>query len=57
MNVDDAFDKFTEYKHTKYGHEVNCVKGLFGVTAPDKDEAIREARHYFVQYYQDGEYS
>jgi len=50
------FEKFTVYEHTQFGHEVFCVKGLWGVSAPTKRQAMHEAVHYFEQYYADGEY-
>ena len=54
----ESFDKNTTYKVTKHGqHTVDCKKGLFGVSAPTKEEAMKEARHYFIQYFEDGEYS
>lgn len=53
----ESFNKNTTYKVTKEGrHEVDCKKGLFGVSAPTKEQAMKEARHYFVQYFEDGEY-
>lgn len=53
----ESFEKNTKYKVTKDGrHEVNCNKGLFGVSAPTKEQAMKEARHYFIQYFKDGEY-
>jgi hypothetical protein len=56
MSIDDAFNKFTRYKKTKFGHEVSCIKGLLCICAPDKVQAITEAKHYFAQYFSDGEY-
>lgn len=56
MEIDEAFNKFTDYKITQYGHEINCSKGLWGVTAPTKKQAEVEAKHYFIQYFGDGEY-
>jgi len=44
----DCFRHNTEYKKTEFEHEINCKKGL---------EAEREARHYFRQYFSDGEYN
>jgi hypothetical protein len=54
----DSFEKNTTYKATKDGrHEVDCNKGLFGVSAATKEQAMKEARHYFLQYFEDGEYN
>ncbi len=36
---------------------IDCIFGLWGVSAPDVETAITEALHYFRQYYADGEYS
>jgi hypothetical protein len=35
---------------------IQCKKGLWGVEAPNEQEAEREAKYYFFQYYRDGEY-
>lgn len=37
-------------------YEINCKRGLWGVYSHDKDTALNEAGHYFLQYLQDGEY-
>lgn len=39
------------------GYEYKCKKGLFSVYSPDKETALDEARHYFNQYFEDGEYN
>lgn len=52
----DIFDDNAEYEVTEYGHEIRCKKGLWGVTAPTKEEAMNEASHYYWQYREDGEY-
>ena len=56
MDIDESFDKNTNYKISQYGHEFNCSKGLWGVCAPTKKQAEDEAKHYFIQYFEDGEY-
>ena len=56
MEIAEAFEKHTIRKKTAYGHEIKCSKGLWGVTAPTEQEAVREAKHYFAQYMCDGEY-
>ena len=55
-NVDEIFERYTNYKITEFGHEINCIKGLWGVTAPTKAQAESEAQHYFWLYFGDGEY-
>lgn len=35
---------------------IRCKRGLWSCEGPDHDEVERQARHYFLQYYQDGEY-
>lgn len=57
MDIDDAFQRFTVQRPNKNGFRITCKLGLWGVFAPTKDQAIAEARHYFVQYFNDGEYS
>lgn len=54
--MDEIFKENTTYKKTKFGHEINCKKGLWGVCAPTKEQAEKEAKHYFIQYFDDGEY-
>ena len=56
VELDKAFKRFTKHKKTKHGYKVDCVMGFWGVIAPTKEEALREARHYFRQYFDDGEY-
>jgi len=56
MNIDDEFAKRTYKKKEGDRFCINCKKGLWGVTASTREEAMREARHYFIQYYMDGEY-
>lgn len=57
VSFNEAFHKFTNKKKTKYGHEIECVLGLWGVYAPTEEKALREAVMYFEQYYNDGEYN
>lgn len=60
MNINEAFEKFVEVNKLHYGdnvrYEARCTKGLFSVDAPSPNEALREAKHYFRQYFEDGEY-
>ena len=36
--------------------QINCKLGLWGVTSKNHTYAEKEAFHYWIQYYQDGEY-
>jgi len=56
MKIDDGFKRFTKHTKDECGFCVNCVLGLWGVSAPTKEQAENEARHYFAQYWSDGEY-
>lgn len=38
------------------GRSIRCCLGLWSVSAPDRATAEREARHYWLQYFTDGEY-
>lgn len=38
------------------GYEIQCRLGLWAVSAPTQEQADREARRYFIQYYEDEEY-
>ncbi len=51
-----VFDMWTRCTETAQGHEIKCKKGLWSVSAPIKADALREAYHYFLQYFEDGEY-
>ena len=55
--MDESYKKWTVCKKTNQGYSIECKKGLWGVYAPTKQEAEREAKHYFVRYFLDGEYS
>lgn len=35
---------------------IECKIGLWSVSGADVDRVINEAKHYFIQYYYDGEY-
>ncbi|MDH5216831.1 MAG: hypothetical protein OEX19_03995 [Gammaproteobacteria bacterium] len=52
----DEFEMNTTVTKTKSGYKVSCNMGLWSVAAKTKDEALKEARHYFIQYWNDGEY-
>jgi hypothetical protein len=42
--------------HDTHTLEVECPKLLWGICGP-KDKVMTEAFHYFMQYYNDGEYN
>ena len=46
-----------EYNRDYQLHRYTCTKGLFAVSSGNKQDALREAKHYFIQYYNDGEYN
>lgn len=48
--------KYARFSEIDGRYQIDCKKGLWGVDAPDKIQAITEAWHYFQQYAQDGEY-
>ncbi len=52
----EKFEKCTKVKVKKGRVTVDCIKGLWGVDAPTIEQAIDEAKHYFLQYMVDGEY-
>ena len=56
MDIDAAFKLNTSKRRTKDGYSVKCKLGLWAVTAPTEQEALREAKHCFAQYFDDGEY-
>ena len=56
MSLIDEFDKNTRARVNNGRHTIRCRLGLWVVDAPTLKEARREAMHYFLQYYKDGEY-
>ena len=54
--MEEAYKKWTTTITTKTGCTIKCKKGLWSVDAPTERKADVEARHYFTQYYADGEY-
>jgi len=55
MGIEEAFARHTTYKEKDGRHTFDC-RPFFSVDAPTKQQAETEARHYFWQYYQDGEF-
>lgn len=37
-------------------YDIDCKLGLWGASGPDPESVEREARHYWIQYFSDGEY-
>ena len=56
LPIDEAFNKNVEIKDKFVYWQARCLKGLWSVTGLTKEQCMKEARHYFIQYYQDGEY-
>ena len=54
--MNDKFKQFTITSESDGRVSIDCVKGLWGVNAPTLERAEIEARHYFRQYFSDGEY-
>lgn len=52
----DLFMACIKVKEQQGRTKIDCKLGLWGVNSPDYDQAMREAYHYFSQYYTDGEY-
>ena len=53
-----AFELCTVVRKSGKGqHQIDCVKGLWGVSGSNKQRVLVEARRYFFQYYFDGEYN
>lgn len=52
------FEKCVVRKAGKHGDvEINCRLGLWGVSGGNRATVEAEARHYWVQYFGDGEYA
>ena len=54
--IDEAFTKNVSIAKMDDQWSAQCKKGLFAVFAPTEKQAVSEAKHYFIQYYEDGEY-
>jgi hypothetical protein len=52
----DAFNKHTQWQSVDGRYTRECNKGLWSVEGPDMDTIDSEAMHYFIQYWEDGEY-
>ena len=56
VTLDKLFDRCVVRKSGDGCYEIKCKLGLWGVTGPSRKSVEDEARHYWIQYYQDGEY-
>lgn len=57
LNIELQFQKNTKSSLTATGTlTIRCRKGLWAVSSRDHDAVKRDARHYFFQYWKDGEY-
>lgn len=54
--IKESFEKNTKHEFKHGLHHISCIKGNWGVSCRQLYLAKREAKHYFIQYYQDGEY-
>ena len=50
------FDRCVKVRHVGQRVQIRCRLGLWSVEATNLAVAEREARHYWVQYWKDGEY-
>lgn len=57
MALADTFKKVVVHRLKNGRHIYECPKGLWSVSSPERKVALREAVHYFQQYYSDGEYT
>jgi hypothetical protein len=54
--MDDPFNRCVVRHYRSGWHEIKCCLGLWSVTGPAGESLDNEARRYWIQYYQDGEY-
>ena len=52
----DKFEKCIKRKVRKSELEIKCVLGLWSVFGQDASRVETEARHYWIQYFNDDEY-
>lgn len=58
LAVESLFDKCVRRKKRTTGSlEIACCLGLWSVEGPDHAFVEQTARHYWAQYYADGEYA
>lgn len=54
---DESFKRNVSRSARAGRYVFKCRKGLWMVSSPDEERAKLEAWHYFLQYYEDGEYA
>ena len=52
----DSFYRDVKISEDGFKVGIDCRLGLWGVSAPTMEQALREAQHYYIQYQRDGEY-
>lgn len=55
--MSDLFDRCVKKSCRGGKTSISCRLGLWGVEGRDVDQVEKEARHYWIQYYKDGEYA
>ncbi len=53
----DQFERDIVRKSGANHHQISCRLGLWCVTGRDAARVEGEARHYWIQYFNDGEYA
>lgn len=57
VKAGEHFTKHTRRRTLKSGNLIiRCKRGFWSCEGPDHDEVQRQAMHYFLQYYMDGDY-
>ena len=56
ISLIESFYKNVKISKNDFGMNVDCPLGLWSVSAPTIEQALREAQHYYLQYQRDGEY-
>jgi hypothetical protein len=55
-DLDALFERSVIRRKRRHGYNIKCSRGLWEVWAPTQETAEQMAKHYFVQYLEDGEY-
>lgn len=57
MKFEAMFEKCIKRRNSKSGRSIRCRFGLWRVSGPDPELVEAEAKRYWVQYFEDGEYA